>query len=222
MKFKILTLETTELANIPKGVMLFRHEVFYIKELFMSVLPNIEINNSSKIELAFGPRGNDIIIDGILGSTVIFIEDFDFNKFYELNKDERETKILKVIVDSLSKLIIRKNGNASDIDVIEATAKKVKESRFNQKIYIKKLSKRTPDKMFKINIYRCINSQYGEVWICEIENKKNELVRNQFMTRNPDFLDRRNFFKVSQVSNDDYIVYNQFEKVVFKVSLKDL
>ncbi|SCW74044.1 hypothetical protein SAMN04487970_103766 [Paenibacillus tianmuensis] len=131
MKSNLLTLESTELADIPQNVLPFRHVVYHIKELFMTFLPPIEINNSSKVEISFGPRGDESIFDGVLGVTNIFIEDFNFNNFYKLDKSKQEKEVLKIIVDSLCELSLRRNEDTSIINTIKMAANKVIESEFN-------------------------------------------------------------------------------------------
>ncbi|PBI92396.1 hypothetical protein BSF41_08780 [Flavobacterium sp. ACN2] len=222
MKFKLLTLEVTSLADLPANAIPFRFKVYFIKEIFMAFLPAIEINNSSKIEITFGPKGNDNEFDGALGCTNVYIEDFNFKEFYNYNLEKQQNEILEIIVFQLIKLIEKQGKNFVLTDIIRETAKRVIESKFDLKISIKRLSKITPNKLYKINVYRCLNAKVGESWICEKENRKNKLIMESLMTKVPGFLYRRDFFKVAQISNTGYIVYNRFEIAVFNLNLQEL
>lgn len=134
----------------------------------MALLTPVEVNNSSKVVLSFGPKGDEVIWNGILGVSNVFIENFNFIKFYSSNLQNQQNVILEIIVNSLVKL---SNNNNVVSNIINETAKKVAEAEFNVKIKIKKLSKITPNKLYEINVYRCVNSIDGECWVCEMENK---------------------------------------------------
>ena len=219
MKFNLLTLEATKLAVMPRNSLIFRHIVYHVKELFMLFLPLIELNNSKKIELSFGPRGDEEIFNGDFGVTNVFIENFNFENFYKMDMEKQEKEILKIIVSSLCEISQRKGEDITIINALNETECRVIESKFNAKIHIKKLSKTSPDKACRVDVFRCINARYGESWSCELEKKNGDQVITKWMTKVPSYLDKRDFFKKSFITNDEYIVYNQFSDIVFKMAL---
>ena len=90
MKLSILDIHITELSQTPLNEN-FRSLTHHIRELFIYLQPRprLEINGSSKITLCFGKQGNEVLWNNVLGCSNIFIEDFNFIKFYELNRKEQ-------------------------------------------------------------------------------------------------------------------------------------
>jgi len=217
-KFRDLRLEQTRESITPTKEMPFRWMVYHVKELFMEFLPKIEINDSSVIQIDFGIRGDEPEFDSVLGSTNIFIENFDFDAFYRLDKRTQEHMILEIIVDSLCEISQRKGKDPDKINIIKEAANKVTESNFNLTKHIKRLSKKCPNKTYSINVYKCINLSCGEAWNCEIENIKSGAVTQKWMTKVPNFIDRQDWFKKITVTDTEYTVFDKFSKIVFQTN----
>lgn len=219
MKLKTLTLECTQLAQIPKGVKPFRSVVYHIKELFMNFLPPISINNSSKIELSFGPQGDEVLFDSVLGVTNVFIEDFNFEYFYKLSNEEQQDVILKMIVCSLSELSFSKNSDDSVLELIKEAAEKVIQCKYYLKQEVKHLKKISLDKKVSISVFRYLSAELGESWCCEIENKTDQSIEKVLMIEVPSYLDKRDYFKKPVLKNNTYEIYNRLSKSVFIIKL---
>ena len=219
MKFKILTLETTKLANIPNELLPFRWVTHHVKEIFMALLPNIEINGSSKIEISFGSRGDEVIFDNVLGVTNFFIEDFDFLKFYSLTKNKQDIIIIEAIKDSLLAINKSQGNDLSVVNAIIMTANDVIHSDFKLQIPINRLGKKSSDKNYEVSVIRNLSAEVGEAWSCLIKNKKTNLISEKWITKVPDYLDRIDYFKTAEIKKDVYTIFNSFGKQVFQSPL---
>ena len=214
MKLRILTIEASKIKDIFPKEIPFRNFAHHIKEQFLFFLPkNVEINKSSKIEIVFGPKGNEPLFDNVLGSTNYFIEEFDFKAFYELSDIEKEYIVLEKIKETLIKLSDKK----VEIEILETT-KKLYENKFNLEIEIKKLSKYLTNKKRKISIFRILNKDIGEGWKYKIiDTNTKEIIEENWMTKIPNYLDKTDYFKKSIINEDKFIIVNNLEKVVFEI-----
>jgi hypothetical protein len=220
MKLSILALEQSQSANLPKNAIPFRWVTHHVSEIYLHLLPKININNSSKIVLNFGNQGNEVAFNSMLGCTNIFIEDFDFEKFYCSSTRERELILIDAIKSNLVSIYKRNNNNPEDIQSIIATADKVIEIEFNLEIPIKKLEKVTKDRQKKMEIYRVLNAEVGEAWKCKIINPKdNSLLAEQWIDKIPSYLDRLDYFKKAEIKENYYVIYNNLGNVTFKIGV---
>ena len=126
MKLNILTMENSEMAraNIPPNVLPFRWLAHHVSEIFLMLLPKIDMNGSSKISVIFGQRGQEVAFDNVFGVTNYFIEDFDFKTFYSLSSHEQELTLLTELTKALLFIANRKEENKIISDLITATAYK--------------------------------------------------------------------------------------------------
>ena len=218
--FTLLALEQTR-ESFTKKEPLFRWKVYHVKELFMAFLPKMEINNSSKIQLNFGIKGDEYEVNSVLGVTNTFVEGFDFEAFNELDIREQEFLILNIIVDKLCEISQRNGVNIEKINIIKETSSKVVEVNFDLTLHIKRLSKRSPNREYTVNVYRCLNSSCGESWRCDIKNNKSGEVVQKWMTKIPDYIYMNDFFKRVEITNTEYVIYNSFSEIEFQTSLEN-
>ena len=217
MKLSILVLEESQSANLPKNAIPFRWLTHHVSEIYLNLLPKINVNNSRKIVLNFGNQGNDVAFNSVLGCTNIFIEDFDFEKFYSSSTGEQELILIDAIKANLVSIYKRTNNNPEDIQSIIAIADKVIEIEFNLEIPIKKLQKVTKDKQKRIEIYRVLNAEVGEAWKCKIINQKdNSLLAEHWINEVPSYLDRVDYFKKAEIKENIYTIYNHLGNVTYK------
>jgi hypothetical protein len=219
MKLGILTLESSEMADIPSAALPFRWLAHHVQEIYLSVLPKVEINGSSKIALMFGHMGREVAFDNVLGVTSNFIEDFDFKRFYKLSSKEQELTLLAEIEKALLTIANRKGENQIISDIIKTTANEVMRIGFSLELQIKKLSKTSANRKHKVTVHRILNADVGEAWCCNITDKSAPQERKEWMTKVPDYLDRTDFFKKAEIIGNTYTVFNSFGKVVFQAEL---
>jgi hypothetical protein len=216
MALRILTLEVSKKLKSSH----FNWTVHHIQEIYLQLFPkDIKINNSTKIAIVFGPIGNEPVWNDVLGVTSYYIESFDFNNFYGLNKIEQENLILEIVNNALIN-ISEKNGENQDViqKIIKAT-NSVKDIKFNMKIDIKKLSKISLDKKYRINIYRILNKDVGEGWKYIKSNRKTkEIIEEHWINEIPDYRDLTDYYKKSEITNDGYILYDNLGVIVYKIT----
>ncbi|WP_218171930.1 hypothetical protein [Pseudomonas yamanorum] len=91
MNLNILILQESDEAALNEGIRI-RHLGHHITQIFMTLLPKVNINGSSKIVVSLGPRGDEDLFDNVLGVTNIFIEDFDLKHFLSLDRLSQDKK----------------------------------------------------------------------------------------------------------------------------------
>jgi hypothetical protein len=221
MRFSILTVQASREAELPKNTLPFHWVIHHVKEIYLKMFPkNIEVNNSSKIAIEYGPQGDEPVFDNVLGVTSYFVEDFNFDAFYKLNNNDRENMILDSINNVILDIIKRTIQEKNILDEIENVANKVKESKFNMEIEVKKISKITVDKKYKINIFRVLNKEVGEGWkYKKIDRKTKMVVEENWLKKVPDYLDRTDYYKKAEISETEYIIYDNLNWVAYKMGI---
>jgi hypothetical protein len=221
---RCFTVELSKSAKLPENVKPFRFYSHHVKEIFLALFPNnLSINNSSKIAIEFGPRGNEPIFNNVLGVTNCFIETFDFDNFYKLNDNEKELVLLENIKNALISII---RGNADNENVIEQIiniANKIIENNFSLETEVNKLSKMSSDKKYKINVFRILNKEVGEGWkIIKIDRKTKQSIKETWMTNNPNYLDRTDFYKKAEINENEYIVKTHLGNIVYNMEMEKM
>lgn len=218
MNLNMFTLQESDSAILPENVRI-RWLSHPITQIFMALLPKIDINGSSKIVVKLGPRGEEDLFDNVLGVTNIFIENFDFKGFLSLDCFTQNTKLLDELGNALITIATKKVENKEVVSVINATRNAVKKTQFQLTTQIKKLSKISKDKKQKINVFRLLSPEVGESWYCEITNSQNSTEKKIWMNDIPSFIDRSDYFKSAEIKDDIYFVKNRLGKIVFEMPL---
>ena len=220
MKLRTLTMEDSEMAtaNTPPNVLPFRWLTHHVSEIYLMLLPKIEINGSSKISIIFGQIGQEVAFDNMFGVTSYFIEDFDFKNFYSLSSHEKELVLLAELKKSLLLIANRKKENKFISDLITATADEVIRSGFNLQIPIKKLEKNSADRRFKMIVHRILNANVGEAWRCTIIDKSVSTETEMWMTEVPDYLDRTDYYKRAEVKGNVYMIFDNLGCLTFQTN----
>lgn len=213
MNLNLLTLQESDASALTDGVRI-RQMSHHITQIFMTLLPKIEINGSSKIVISLGPRGAEDLFDNVLGVTNIFVEDFDFKNFISLDRASQDKTLLETLRQSLVEIATKKESNKTAIDTINLTADAVLKANFELESQIKKLSKTSKDKKHKINVYKLLNASVGEGWYCTEQPPENT---KTWLHELPGFIDRSDLYKTSEINEMGYQIKNRFGKVVFKI-----
>jgi hypothetical protein len=201
----------------------FNWIVHHIQEIYLHLFPkDIEINNSTKIAIIFGPIGDEPVWNSVLGVTSYYIENFDFDNFYRLNKIEQENLILEIVNNTIVNISERNGKNKDAKQKIIATKNKIKDIKFSMEIDIKKLSKTSLDKKYKINIYRILNKESGEGWkYIKLNRKTKEIIEEHWINEIPDHRDLTDYYKKAEITSDGYILYNNLGIMVYKVTERE-
>lgn len=213
MSLKILTLQESDEAALTMGVRI-RHLSHHITQIFMELLPKIDINGSSKIVVSLGPRGDEDLFDNVLGSTNIFVESFDFKNFLSLSRLSQNIELLEELRRALIVIATTKESNDVIVELINQTAEKVLNTNFQLESSIKKLSKTSKNKKHKINVFRVLNAEVGESWYCQDQLFPENKI---WMHEPPGFIDRSDFFKTAEFGENSYLIKNRLGKIVFEL-----
>lgn len=218
MKLNTLTLQESDLAALPEGVRI-RWLSHPITEIFMALLPKVEINGSSKIVILLGPQGEEEAFDNVLGATSMFIEDFDFKQFLAQPREVQNQQLLELLRQSLITIASRKGDNPQTVAAINTTADAVAQAQFQLTLPIKKLGKSSKDRKTRIEVVRRLDPEVGEAWYCEVTMAGQAAAEKHWMSDVPGYIDRSDWFKSAEVSDSAYIVKNRLGKVVFEMPL---
>lgn len=214
MYLSILILQESDAAALNESICI-RHLGHHITQIFMTLLPKVNINGSSKIVVSLGPCGDEDVFDNVSGVTNIFIEDFDFKLFLSLDRLNQDKKLLETLRNALIDIATKKGINEATVEVINSTADSVLETHFQLETSIKKLAKNSKDKKHKIAIFRLLNAEVGESWYCNVQGPtKNKT----WMHEVPTFIDRSDFFKSAELHENNYKVKNRLGNVVFELT----
>ena len=218
MRLSILVAQESPEVKLPQDFKPFRWYAHHVSEIFLELFPeNININNSSKITIEFGPQGNEPVFNGTFGCTNYFIESFDFAEFYKLDDSEKEYILLENIKVGLISIIKNNFLDTNIIEQIEDTTNKVIENKFSLEIEVKKLAKNSSNKYYKISIFRVLNKKVGEGWkLMKIDRKTKEVIEENWIGKIPSYLNRSDYYKKSEIIGNEYIIRNNLDEVVYK------
>jgi hypothetical protein len=173
----------------------------HVRELLLHYLPrDYVLDGSSKFCLVFGPvPDGELACETILGVTVRYVEAFDVEQYMTLPIAEQQ----EIILDALTKAMTGVARSAgSDPGVIQQAADQVRQNLFSAEIPVKKLNRSTRDRRLRIEVFRCLGPQLGEVWEARVFSRDGTLLGIETITDRPDCLDRTEQFVKSQWSGN--------------------
>jgi hypothetical protein len=219
MYLKMIAVEASAKASMPSEPV-FRWTVHHVKEIFLALLPQkFVLDGSSKVQITCGPCGDESQYQRVLGTTDYFREDFDFLQYYALKPAERDNMLLTVLQESLFDIASRVNECVEAQDVILAVARDVASHEFSLKLHSRRLSKVTSCRRLRVNIYRNLNRQVGEVWSSEVIARDHNLIHEEWIGEMPHYLDLTDFYKSSTWKGNVFVVQNRFGKTVYELDV---
>lgn len=203
----------------------FRWLVHHVAEVFMEMLPQpFALDGSSKVQITCGPTldASEAQYERKLGVSSYLCEGFAFEEFYRATPDSRDNITLKLIESSLTDIAARCGATPQIRHTLTQTVDAVRGAGFNLKRRVTKLCRRTPCRKLQVEIYRCLNREAGESWLCEVVDLKGVVVHAVWMSKSPDYLDRRDFFKKSEWSGETFRVQTNLGYLAFELDLQPL
>jgi hypothetical protein len=214
MYLKSIRIERSRASTVEREVIPFRWTAHHVIQIFTSLLPpKYNLDGSSLFQITLGSSGGKPIYSNLLGSSELYIEDFDFDLYNESSSLQQEQIILDLIEHTLL-LISRKNDG--DVETIKKTVELTKSTEFYQKTKIKKLCKKHSQCHLNIDIYRVLSKKHGESWSIEILNK-NKLIHEKYMTEIPSYMDCREIFSKSQWQDSLFVVTDRTGRKTFEI-----
>jgi hypothetical protein len=191
----------------------------HVKEIFLNNLPrHYDLNGTSQITLICGPRpAKDHEYTEVLGTSALYIEDFDFERYIRAIARHREETILDVLESSFVRIATEKR---TSVDVIREAAAAVRQSAFSLRLPIKKLSRSTSDRSMRIDVLRNLSFDDGEAWSAEVSDRTGRLLSTEWITPRPHYLDRTEHFSESRwVGNEFQILYGRLNRVEYRLDV---
>lgn len=106
MQLRMIDLEADEQLEFRRLGFPFRWSAHHVKEIFLSCLPKgYTLDGSSKITITCGSRTDDEpVYAQMLGTSRLYVEDFDFDFYKQATVEQRQEIILDLIVRSLREI----------------------------------------------------------------------------------------------------------------------
>lgn len=192
-------------------------QAYHIVDVFMHYLPKIILDGSGKLTIYFTPKPdkeqqymkNDFFHVSWYYTEKPYLSKQDMRK---MNQEDINEYYLGVIVDTF-KHIAQINDKDSELyDIIDETARKVRESNYEIIKKIRALSKASPNKQYRANGYRHVND-HGELYYVEIIDKNKNISRFDLMKKRS-YAHVGDLYKSAVWEANRYIVSNWLGKVV--------
>lgn len=197
----------------------FHPSAHHVRELLLHFLPSgFVLDGSSVITVIFGrKRESDLQWHQVLGITFYYIEAFDIAAYMALSPKEKQECILSSVTAVLVKIA---EHAGSDPAAIMHAAQCVRNCGFAVRIPIKKLWRSTPDRRFRIEVYRCLGMLIGEVWEAHVFDKAHTLLGVDYLTPRRSNAERTTHFSKSRWQGDIYeVTYSRDGSVMYRLDL---
>lgn len=216
MKLSMLYVQSNKkyeaLHKIKKPVIFQTH---HITEIFMSFLPQIDLDGSQKIVILFQdkPEGyeNRYICHKAFHVSEYYVDEFSLKQLNNLKPEDANMFFLDIIVEALSNIATESNARQEIIEIIKQTAEKVVNCNFELTLSINKLSK-TYQKQYKAIVYRQLNKS-GELWYVEIENLRSRNKVKYDIMKKPTHVSLVDYYKRSLWEEGGFIILDRLNNI---------
>ncbi len=213
---RTLALEASHSAKLPEGFV-FRWTAHHVKEIFHACLPpKFVLDGSSKLQITCGPRAGDPKYVQMTGASNYYVDQFDFSTYIDSSPSERETMILKVLVDSFCDIV---SMNNRDVGEIVTAGNAVIENNFQLSRECKNLRKRIRGTRLSVRVFRGLSKEFGESWSFQIRRDSSEIIHSGIIGSCPGFLDMRDFYKSATYSDGRFVIRDRLKAVAFSLDL---
>jgi hypothetical protein len=191
----------------------------HVKELLLHFLPHdYVLDGSSKFCAIFGPKPQgEKEWSTLLGVTVCYVENFDVEQYKRQSIATQQETILVELTNAMIRV-----ARASDVNfaAIQKAADAVRNSNFYSEMLIKKLSRKTKDRKFHVEVFRRLGSGIGETWEMRVSDAKGHLLGTEQITESPGHLDRTSHFSRSQwIDNVFQILDTRLQRVQYEFNI---
>jgi hypothetical protein len=220
MRFRELRVEASrEISDhgVVAPGLVFRWTAHHVREIFSALLPKAyTLDGSSAIQVTCGPRGEETQYSQCLGSSEYFVEDFDFVSYASAVPSVRERIILATVETALCDIAARVRAEKAELS---HTASAVVECGFRLSTEIPRLRKVLRPSGHTLRIFRCLAAELGETWVARVVRRDGATVAEEVMGETPDYLDRRDYFKVAELIDGSYVVRDNLKKETFRLDV---
>jgi hypothetical protein len=209
----------TRLTYSNKRDWFFHPSAHHVRELLLHFLPSgFVLDGSSVVSVICGKkREGDLQWHQVLGITFYYVEAFDIPAYMALPHDAKQDCILSTVTAALVTIAERAGSDAA---AIVHAAQCVRDCGFAVRIPVKKLWRSTPDRQFRIEVYRCLGTQIGEVWEAHVFDKSHTLLGVDYLTPRRSHAERTTHFSKSRWDGDIYeVTYSRDGSVMYRLDL---
>lgn len=191
----------------------------HVRELLLHYIGrDYVLGGSSKFSATFGPRPDyDAPFRTVLGVTSYYVEDFDVENHMTRPVEEQQEAILTELTHVMMHAARSAGGNP---DVISNAADEVRRNGFACEIPIKKLARSTKDHKLRVEVFRRLGPQVGEVWEARICSRDCSVLGVEPITENPDYLVRTDHYSKSSWSGNIFqITYTRLKTIEYSLDV---
>lgn len=191
----------------------FHPNAHHVRQLLMHFLPSdFVLDGSSLLSVIFGEKpADEAQCSQVLGCTSYYVEDFDIGAYMACSPSAQQERMLLELTAVLVRL-------ASDPDAVIQAACRVRDCAFAFHIPVRKLWRSSPDKQYRVEVYRCLGPAICEVWQAHLVDKSGKPLAVDGITGTPGYLDRTSHFSKSRWDGRLFqIVHTTMNSVVYSL-----
>ena len=193
----------------------FHQRAHHVRQLLMHFLPaGVVLDGSSLLSVMFGERpADETQCSQVLGCTRYYVEDFDIGAWMASSAAEQQERMLEELTTVLLRLA---TDAGADTEIIKQAARSVRDCGFALDIPVRKLWRSSPDKQWRVEVYRCLGPAIGEAWQTRVVDKAGTTLAVDAITSTPGYLDRTSHFSKSRWDSTLFqIVHATMKSVVY-------
>jgi hypothetical protein len=200
----------------------FRWTLHHAKEVFLALLPpKFVLDGSRKITIVCGWRsGREEQYSQMNGTSVYFVEDFEFDWYRRITPPNREDVILQLLENSFLNIGSRCHWSRRQNDALYEIVKATRQCDFAQKLSRRRLSKWTTCRRLRVNIVRHLNRNDGEAWSCEVSRDDGVLVHSEWLHERPSHFARSELYNRSEWDGNSFKVRSRYtDRIEFQLDV---
>ncbi|MGK5029438.1 hypothetical protein [Janthinobacterium sp. MDT1-19] len=195
----------------------FHPSAHHVRQLLVHFLPpDFILDGSSLLSVIFGEKPADVAQRSqLLGCTSYYVDDFDIGAYMACSPSEQQERMLL----ELTMVLVRLASDAgADVEAVNQAAHCVRDCEFALYIPVRKLWRSSPDKQYRVEVYRCLGPAIGEVWQAHLVDKAGKPLAVDGITNTPGYLDRTSHFSKSRWDGTLFqIVHTAMNSVVYSL-----
>lgn len=194
----------------------FRRTTHHVVNIFQAFLArDFTLDGSSMVQITLGARRDiDPAHLQVLGTTEIYVESFDFERYHAMSPTQREEQILELIEDRL--LHIASMQGVDPTPIHEAAAA-VRQNSFTLETERTKLARSLPGRRGRVRVYRQLASGYAERWIAKLADQAGRLV-HEVVLKGGGPVDLRGHFHHAELASDSFFLKDDLDRPVVSIS----
>lgn len=214
-RLKEIRVVETPLSYSNQRTWSFHPSAHHVRQLLLHFLPpDFVLDGSALLSVIFGEKpAGEAQCSQVLGCTSYYVEDFDIGAYMACSPSEQQERMLLELTAVLLRL-----ARDADAGAVNQAARCVRDGAFALRIPVRKLWRSSPDKHYRVEVYRCLGPAIGEVWQAHLFDKAGKPLAVDGITSTPGYLDRTSHFSKSRWDGTLFqIVHTAMNSVVYSL-----